>query len=72
MLVPARVDTRWWHDAQPDCVTVLLKGRLKFRVPTKPKAAAAPFPSMLLIFGEETRRLGVITTWDWKEEEYPV
>ena len=50
MLLPARTDTRWWHDY---CMRVwphgirLLKGRLKFGDGTN----SAPFPSAVVIFG---------------------
>lgn len=46
-LVPARTDTRWWHDhAMRAAEIVLLKGRLKF----KGAPSSAPFPSALLWF----------------------
>ncbi len=46
-LVPARTDTRWWHDsAMRAAEIVLLKGRLRF----KGAPSSAPFPSALLWF----------------------
>jgi len=62
-LVPARTDTRWWHDhvmARADEV-YLVRGRLKFErdddvphlyndVPKEPVAASAPFPSALVVY----------------------
>ena len=46
-LLPARVDTRWWHDycVKADVVH-FLKGRLKFGG----AANSAPFPSAVVIF----------------------
>ena len=44
MLVPARTDTKWWHDAIRHARVEFLKGRLKF----KGANASAPFPSALL------------------------
>lgn len=49
MLIPARTDTRWFHDYiyQKDRVEIrFLKGRLKFGEAKN----AAPFPSMIVIF----------------------
>jgi phage N-6-adenine-methyltransferase len=45
-LVPARTDTRWWHDYAMHGEVRLLRGRLKFGG----ASAAAPFPSALIIF----------------------
>jgi site-specific DNA-methyltransferase (adenine-specific) len=44
MLVPARTDTRWWHDAIGSARVEYLRGRLRF----KGAPASAPFPSALL------------------------
>ena len=45
MLLPARTDTRWFHDyIYGKCEVVFLKGRLKFGDATN----SAPFPSMLV------------------------
>ncbi len=49
MLLPARTDTRWFHDYiyNKDGVQIrFLKGRLKFGESKK----SAPFPSMVVIF----------------------
>lgn len=46
MLVPARTDTRWWHDWAIRGEIRYLKGRLKFGDATN----SAPFPSALIIF----------------------
>lgn len=56
-LLPARTDTRWWHDyiwdeknhrPQPGVEVRLIRGRLKF-VGSK---YSAPFPSAVIIFRE--------------------
>ena len=46
-LLPARTDTRWWHDyaMQADEIR-FLRGRLKFGGSTN----SAPFPSVVLVF----------------------
>ncbi|MBX3489798.1 DNA N-6-adenine-methyltransferase [Parvibaculum sp.] len=47
-LVPARPDTRWWHENVIGHASVfMLRGRLKFRG----IANAAPFPSALIVWG---------------------
>ena len=49
MLVPARTDTRWWHDyinGNPDAQVRFLRGRLKFG----DSKNSAPFPSAIVIF----------------------
>jgi phage N-6-adenine-methyltransferase len=56
MLLPARVDTRWFHDYiynNPDCETRFIKGRLKF----SNSKSSAPFPSMIVVFEK----------WIWSE-----
>ena len=45
-LLPARVDTRWWHDYCVKGEVFFIKGRLKFG----DAANAAPFPSALVVF----------------------
>lgn len=48
-LLPARTDTRWFHDYiynKPNVEIRLLKGRLKFGNAVN----SAPFPSMVVIF----------------------
>ena len=50
MLLPARTDTRWFHDYIYRKTEVrFIKGRLKFGSCQN----AAPFPSMVVIFGGE-------------------
>jgi site-specific DNA-methyltransferase (adenine-specific) len=62
-LLPARTDTRWWHDYVWNRLTNdwhngvscrFIKGRVKFINPTGDifaKANSAPFPSAIVIFG---------------------
>ena len=64
-LVPARPDTRWWHDNVINRASVfMLRGRLKFRGSQN----TAPFPSALIVWGgtdahlERLRRL-LPTAW---------
>ena len=51
MLLPARTDTRWFHDFIYEKAEIrFIKGRLKFGSSTN----SAPFPSMIVIYrGEE-------------------
>jgi len=50
MLIPARTDTRWFHDYIYDKAEIrFLKGRVKFCQNGVP-AQAAPFPSMVVIY----------------------
>lgn len=52
MLLPARTDTRWFHDYIYGKTEVrFVKGRLKFGGCQN----AAPFPSMVVIFGGECK-----------------
>lgn len=51
MLLPARTDTKWFHDYVMKADEVaLLRGRLKFRIHGV-EQQSAPFPSMLVRFG---------------------
>lgn len=45
-LVPARTDTRWWHDYATKGEVLFLKGRLKFGNAKN----SAPFPSAIVVF----------------------
>lgn len=49
-LLPARTDTRWFHDYCISWHVVFIRGRLRFRLPNG-KTGSAPFPSMLVYFG---------------------
>lgn len=58
-LVPARTDTRWWHDYVMKAAEIrLVRGRLKFGDAT----TGAPFPSAVVVFrpGKHTPRLTAI------------
>lgn len=46
LLVPARTDTRWWHEWAVKGDVRFLKGRLRFGDAT----SGAPFPSALVVF----------------------
>lgn len=51
MLLPARTDTRWFHDyiyQNKNAEIRFIKGRLKFGGGAK---NSAPFPSMIVVFG---------------------
>ena len=50
-LVPARTDTRWWHDYCMKGEIRFVKGRLKFG----DSVNSAPFPSAVLIFGKQAK-----------------
>ena len=46
-LLPARTDTRWWHDYALDADVIrFVKGRLRFGG----AKAGAPFPSVILVY----------------------
>jgi phage N-6-adenine-methyltransferase len=66
-LVPARTDTRWWHDyAKRSSEIRFVKGRLRFG----DAAASAPFPSALVVFRPRRpssgngRRAPLVTHYD--------
>lgn len=63
-LLPARTNTKWFHNYAPYCDVWLLKGRLKFDRGDGSKPKSAPFPSMLLVF--RPGRGGTIKIVDWK------
>jgi phage N-6-adenine-methyltransferase len=48
-LLPARTDTRWFHDYCTKGRITFLRGRLKFGG----SKDSAPFPSMVVVFGEK-------------------
>ena len=60
-LVPARTDTRWWHDHVAGKADVwLLRGRLAFGDGTM----AAPFPSAIVVWSAlEEHRLALIAAF---------
>lgn len=45
-LLPARVDTRWWHEYCAKGEIHFVRGRLKFGAATE----SAPFPSAIVVF----------------------
>lgn len=50
MLIPARTDTRWFHDYIYNKAEIrFMKGRVKFLLDKK-EHEAAPFPTMIVIF----------------------
>lgn len=61
LLVPARVDTKWWHDYCAKGAVLFVKGRLKFVNKMLPsynengdfKISPAPFPSAIVTFGPD-------------------
>ncbi len=58
-LVPARTDTRWWHEDIAGHATVFfLRGRLSFGDSNQ----AAPFPSALVIWGGSNTELSALGT----------
>jgi phage N-6-adenine-methyltransferase len=50
-LLPARTDTRWWHDYCMKGEIRLVRGRLKFG----DSKNSAPFPSAVVIFGKQAK-----------------
>jgi site-specific DNA-methyltransferase (adenine-specific) len=62
MLIPARVDTRYWHDyafKYAKCIC-FIKGRIAFEKSEfsskRNSLVSAPFPSALVVFGSCTQR----------------
>jgi len=47
-LVPARTDTKWWHDYAMKGEIEFIRGRLKFGNATN----SAPFPSAVVVYRE--------------------
>ena len=56
-LVPARTDTKWWHDYCMNGEIRLVKGRLKFGDVKN----SAPFPSAVVIFGSNVKKNTLIS-----------
>lgn len=57
-LVPARVDTRWWHTlASVSHVLVFIRGRLKFWSSDHTNLHAAPFPSAVFVYNVDYERV---------------
>jgi hypothetical protein len=55
-LVPARTDTRWWHESCMRGEVRLVKGRLKFG----DGCAPAPFPSAVIVMRPDDAALSVV------------
>jgi len=51
-LLPARTDTKWFHDYCKDREIEFIKGRLKFGGHKNP----APFPSMIVLFWNDVEK----------------
>lgn len=57
-LIPSRTDTKYWHDYVMKAWEVrLVKGRLTFKNPNKPKQNPAPFPSAVVVFKKKVALL---------------
>ena len=54
-VLPARIDTGWWHDHVMDHASEVLaiRGRVKFERPDGVGAAGAPFPTAIVVFGPQ-------------------
>jgi phage N-6-adenine-methyltransferase len=55
LLIPARVDTRWWHDYCAKAEVRFLRGRVQF----VGSIASAPFPSAIVVFQPGIRAVTV-------------
>lgn len=68
-LVPARTDTKWWHEYAMRATEIrLLRGRIKF----VGAPSSAPFPSAIIIFTRSSYtalRTPKVTAWNWKKEK---
>lgn len=63
MLVPARTDTKAFHDYLSHGEVRLIKGRIKFLMEGK-EQDAAPFPSMVCVMGKDREQKIGTTTQD--------
>lgn len=63
-LVPARTDTKWFHDIVVPTATriYLIKGRFNFLFAGNVPGGSAPFPSMLIVWDKERRSYPQIQT----------
>lgn len=51
-LVPARTDTKWWHNwVNGKAQVTFIEGRLKFVNTKQNRKGTAPFPSALVVYG---------------------
>ena len=56
-LIPARTDSKWWHDYAMKGEIRFIKGRLKFGDSKNP----APFPSAIVIFSPNMKTNSIIS-----------
>jgi phage N-6-adenine-methyltransferase len=49
LLIPARLDTRWWHDIVARSEVRFLRGRVKFLLDGVVQPAAGPFPVAVVV-----------------------
>ena len=60
-LVPARTDTKWWHDYAMKASEIrFVKGRLKFG----DSKNSAPFPSAIIVFREKNNENIKVTSFE--------
>ena len=64
-LVPARTDTKWWHDWALKGKVIFVKGRLKFNDGKQ----SAPFPSAVVIFDRNATDVGLNTMVNYMQED---
>ncbi len=71
MLIPARTDTRAWHENIFPFASEIrfLKGRVRF----EGGEAGAPFPSAVVVFRQRlanaVKRPALCSAWDWRVKE---
>ena len=53
LLLPSRTDTKWFHDYCIKGEVRLIRGRLKFTNVHNDTSTTAPFPSVLVVFGDK-------------------
>lgn len=63
-LLPARVDTRWFHGYCLAGEVRFIPGRIKFVGSEDP----APFPSMVVVFHAHLDPGGIVKAWDWRQK----
>jgi phage N-6-adenine-methyltransferase len=50
-LIPARTETRWWHDCVMKADEIrFIRGRIRFRLQGKPAKNTSTFPSCVVVF----------------------
>ena len=63
-LVPARTDSRWWHDYVMQATDIrLIPGRVRFEGAT----AGAPFPSAIVVFAPRRQAWPNVRAWHWRD-----